>query len=196
MVETTLEEAYGKLLLSDLFTHIWFGDWEAYETAIEQIPEELVMELPFTDHYIREETALWRDNYFQIPGEYFIPPYLSSYFGKDEKEQERARQEVLCLVGDYDKFGFYYPLEQNEFPDHFGSVTAFITAALKSEIKAHEEGDAELASQLHNFRHHIYTTYLQKGIASMMTQCENRVSDPFFKAFLTFYQQSMEDIAK
>lgn len=194
MEQATLNETFGKLLLSDLFTSIWFGNWDEYESIISRLPVELVRNLPFHKHYDREETALWRDNHFLIPGPYFIPPYLSSYFGKTEEEQDEARQDVLCLIGEFDKLGFYYPLEQNEFPDHFGSVTAFITAALKEEVEASQSGDAELVEQLRTVQHEVYNTYLAKGIHKMLETCMSRLTDPFFKTFIPFYARGMEDI--
>ncbi|WP_217585776.1 molecular chaperone TorD family protein [Lentibacillus saliphilus] len=191
---STLEETYGKLLLSELFTSVWFGHWDDYEAVIGRLPEELVAELPFHEHYNREDTALWRDNYFQVPGDYFIPPYLSSYFGKGEEEQEQAKQDVLCLIGEFDKLGFYYPLEQGEFPDHFGSVTAFLTAAVKEEIKALEANDETLAEKLLTMQHNVYDTYMKQGIEKMLAHGETKWADPFFKEFLPFYGENMKDI--
>lgn len=195
IVNDEVEETYGKLLLAELFRTVWFGDWDSYDAIISGLPEELTEELPFHQHYNREDTALWRDNYFQIPGPYFVPPYYSSYFEKSEEGQEAARQEVLCLVGEFDKLGFYYPLEQNEFPDHFGSMTAFITAALKEEIKAIQARDTKLKEQLQEVQHRVYTSYIKKGIIQMLEDCDDRLSDPFFQAFMPFFAQRMKDIA-
>lgn len=194
MEQTTLDEVYGRLLLSDLFTSVWFGNWQEYEDIISKLPEALIDNLPFHKYYDPEETALWRDNYFQIPGPYFIPPYLSSYFGKSEEEQEKGRQDVLCLVGEFDKLGFYYPLEQDEFPDHFGSMTAFITAALKEEIKAVQSEDLELVEQVKMAQLNVYNLYLAKGAEKMLIQSEGKLADPFFKEFLPFYVETMKNI--
>lgn len=190
-----VEEVYGKLLLGELFRCVWFGHWDHYETIISGLPEELIENIPFHQYYDREETALWRDNYFQIPGPYFIPPYLSSYYGESAEDQEEARQEVLCLVGEFDKLKFYYPLEQDEFPDHFGSMTAFITAALKEEVKAIEVGDTELQEQLQEVQQRVYTSYLRKGIQTMRQTCDEEAFEPFFRSFIPFFAESMEDIA-
>src|SRR5690625_830800 len=96
-VTHTIEETYGQVLLSQLFTHIWFGDWDEYEETVNQLPADLLKEFPFHQYYERKETEQWHDNYFSIPGIYFVPPYLSSYQGKSEKEEVQAKQDLLCL---------------------------------------------------------------------------------------------------
>lgn len=194
MSQIVQEETYGKLVLCELFTSIWLGKWDNYEKIIAQVPEELVEEIPFHEHYEREETSLWYDNYFQIPGAYFIPPYLSSYHGQSGEEQERARQDVLCLIGEYEKFQFYYPLEEDVFPDHFGSVTGFITAILKAEVEAEQKEDLELSNQLKAIQRNIYTSYMKKGIKEMLEHAKGKVNDRYFQEFLYFYSESMEEI--
>src|SRR5690625_5375459 len=77
-MQYTIEETYGKLVLTQLFTHVWFGDWDHYEEAIDQLPDDLIEAFPFHRFYDREKVELWHDNYFSIPGSYFIPPYLRS----------------------------------------------------------------------------------------------------------------------
>lgn len=194
MNQATQEETYGKLILSDLLTNIWYGNWDKYEEILSQVPDALVRELPFHEHYDREETSLWYDNHFRIPGAYFIPPYLSSYNDQSQEAQEQARQDVLCLIGEYEKFGFYYPLEQEEFPDHFGSVTAFITAAINAEVKASQTGDEELVEQLKKLQRNIYTTHLKKNIHAMVEHAVTKTTDDFFRIFIPFYVQIMNDI--
>lgn len=161
-----------------------------------QLPEELVEEFPFHRYYDREETSLWYDNHFRIPGAYFIPPYLSSYNDHSAEAQEKSRQDVLCLIGEYEKFGFYYPLDQDQFPDHFGSITAFITATLKEQIKAIKKEDDELVSQLNDLKQQIYVRYLAKGIYEMTKQAKGKAIDLFFQQFLTYYAQNMKQICE
>lgn len=188
---TTLEETYGQVLLSQLFTHIWFGDWDKYEATVNQLPENLLKEFPFHKYYDRKETEQWHENYFSIPGNYFVPPYLSSYQGKSEEEEVQAKQDLFCLVGTFDKLGFYYPLEQEEFPDHFGSLTAFITAAASEEVKALEKDDYELANQLRETQYEMYHAYLEPGIEKLWKRNKNKLADPFFKEFIPYYIASM-----
>ena len=71
-----------------------------------QLPENLSEEFPFHQYYNREEISLWDDNHFKIPGAYVIPPYLSSYNDRGVEAQENSRQDVLCLIGEYEKFCF------------------------------------------------------------------------------------------
>lgn len=190
----TLEETYGQLLLSQLFTHIWFGNWEEYELTIDKLPVHLREEFPFHKHYNRDVTELWHDNYFNIPGVYFIPPYISSYGEKTEEAANKSRQDLLCLIGTFDKLGFYYPLEQNEFPDHIGSLTAFVAAALAEETKALEQNDQQLASDLRDSREELYFTYIKPNIQKMWKHNKRKLADPFFKQFIPFYIDSMEEM--
>lgn len=190
-MQYTLEETYGKLLLTQLFTHVWFGHWDRYEESIEQLPGELIEAFPFHAYYQREETKLWHDNYFSIPGDYFIPPYLSSY--NNSTDQEKVKQDLLCLIGAYDKVGFYYPLEQDEFPDHIGSLTAFITAAANEEIKAMEKDDFELAKQMNQLQVDIYYSYLEPTINKLWDNNKDKINDSFFKTFIPFYINAMEE---
>lgn len=194
MKQAVQEEIYGNLLLNELMTSIWFGNWEQYEKIMTQLPEELVEEFPFHQYYDREDTSLWYDNHFRIPGAYFIPPYLSSYNDQSAEAQEKSRQDVLCLIGEYEKFGFYYPLDQDQFPDHFGSITAFITATLKEQVKAMQVGDNELVEQLGDLKQQIYVRYLAKGIHEMTKQANGKTVDLFFQHFLTYYAGNMKQI--
>lgn len=194
MKQAVQEEVYGNLLLNELMTSIWFGDWDQYEEIMSQLPENLLEEFPFHQYYNREEISLWYDNYFKIPGAYFIPPYLSSYNDRSAEAQEKSRQDVLCLIGEYEKFGFYYPLDQDQFPDHFGSITAFITATLKEEIKAIQANDDELILQLNKLKQQMYVSYLAKGIFNMTEHAKGKVEDQFFQEFLTYYAQNMKQI--
>ncbi|MYL58995.1 hypothetical protein GLW20_15920 [Virgibacillus halodenitrificans] len=191
----TLEETYGNLVLCQLFTNIWFGEWNEYEKRMEEFPKEVSAAFPFHAHYDREETALWRENYFTIPGEYFIPPYLSSYYGKSEEQQEKARQDILCLIGEFDKLGFYYPLKKKEFPDHFGSLTAFFTAALNEQVKAIQQQDKETRSKLNELLIEVYRSYMKASLEKMLQHSTNKLSDPFFQAFIPYYVNNMQALA-
>ncbi|NBJ68711.1 MULTISPECIES: molecular chaperone TorD family protein [Clostridia] len=193
MFETQVE-TYGKLVLTQLFTHIWYGDWDKYEQIVNQLPKNLVDQFSFHTFYAREETKIWHENYFSIPGKYFIPPYMSSYRGKSENEEVDTKQDLLCLIGVYEKMGFYYPIEREAFPDHIGSLTAFITATLKEEMAALEEGDGNLANQLTNVRKELYDHYLVPCLNAIWRQHQNKFSDPFFRAFIPYYIETMEEV--
>lgn len=190
----TIEETYGKLVLIQLFTHVWFGDWDRYEESIEKLPNDLIEAFPFHKFYDRKETELWHDNYFSIPGPYFIPPYLSSYASKADEDQEKTKQELLYLIGAFDKVGFYYPLEMGEFPDHIGSLTAFISAAVKEEIKAREAKDNDHAEEMINLQQEIYNSYLGTAIHQLWGSYKDKINDPFFKEFMPFYMNAMDDL--
>src|SRR5699024_5320190 len=145
-------------------------------------------------HYDREESALWHENYFSIPGPHFIPPYLSSYTEKTENEQEKAKQDLLYLIGAFDKVGFYYPLEKDEFPDHIGSLTAFITAAAKKEIEATKKEKPELVKKINELKQKNNESYLRIAINELWSRYKNHIQDSFFKEFVPFYLNAMEDL--
>lgn len=191
---TAQAETYGKLLLIQVYTHIWYGDWDQYEQMIEQIPQKISHSLPFHPFYDRKEVSLAYDNYFVVPGDYFIPPYISTYRGQTEEAQQEARQNLLCLVGAFEKVGFYYPLEKDKFPDHIGSITAFIAALLHEEIKAYEQGNAELVESLQNLQKEVYEDYLHLALKRLWKHHEQTLDDPFFKHFLPYYMETVEMI--
>src|SRR5690625_2628436 len=193
-MQYTIEETYGKLVLTQLFTHVWFGDWDHYEEAIDQLPDDLIEAFPFHRFYDREKVELWHDNYFSIPGSYFIPPYLSSYTDKTEAAQDKVKQDLLCLIGAFEKVGFYYPIEKEEFPDHIGSLTALISAAAKEEIKARKFEEEKLAEEMNNHQKEINESYLSKALYHLQKNHASRIDDPFFKEFLPFYINAMEDL--
>ncbi|MEI3612235.1 molecular chaperone TorD family protein [Pseudogracilibacillus sp. SO30301A] len=189
-------ETYGKHLLTQIFTHVWYGDWDRYEDMINQIPEELARGLPFHPFYERKQTSFWYDNYFLVPGDYFIPPYVSSYRSKTKEDQHQAKKDLLCLIGAFDKVGFYYPLEQEEFPDHIGSITAFIAALLLEEINAYENSDEKLVKSLKSVKKEVYENYFQGCLEHISTFHLKKVEDPFFKKFLPYYMESIKEIIK
>src|SRR5690625_174329 len=191
---TTKVETYGKLLLTQLFTNIWYGHWDKYEETIEHLPIEMAHDLPFHPFYEPRKVKLAHENYFVIPGEYFIPPYVSSYYGKSEEEQQVARQDLLCLVGAYEKVGYYYPIEHDELPDHIGSITGFMTALLQEEINAHRKDDQELFKEIKNLQHEVYDDYLKTALDKINKYYSQKIDDPFFKRFLPFYTETMEMI--
>ncbi len=187
-----IEETYGRLMLANLFTQVWIGDWEGYEKTFSSIPEEIKVEFPFHSHYNREEVPMWHENQFSIPGDYFISPYMSSYYGKDEEEVDKAKQDLLCLIGMFEEMGFYYPLDKGEYPDHIGSLTAFLTAAIQEEAEALKAEDIEKAEKLRNLQKETYEKYMKPGLAKLEQVVEKRASHPFIKKFVPFYCTALE----
>lgn len=190
----TQVETHGKLLLSQLFTNIWLGEWDNYEQTISQLPDEITLNLPFHSHYDQREVKLAYENYFVIPGEYFVPPYVSAYYGKSESEQQTARQDLLCLIGAYEKVGYYYPAEIDELPDHIGSIIGFITALLREEIKATNENDTHLVTDIKKIQREVYEDYLRPGLNKMEKPLQITIDDSFFKNFMPFFYESLEMI--
>lgn len=183
----SLTERYGQLLLCQLFTQVWYGNWDEFEETIEQLPRELQDQFPFYKVYNREETEVWHENYFEIPGEYFIPPYLSSYQTDAINADHEMKEDLIHLITTFDKLGFYYPLEKDQFPDHIGSLTAFITATLAEEIKALQQSEVELIQQLQEIKEDIYKKYLKPAIERMWAENKHKVSDPFFEKFIPYF---------
>jgi|SRR5690625_546373 len=183
----SLTERYGQLLLCQLFTQVWYGSWDEFEETINQLPTEIQSQFPFYKAYDREETELWHENYFKIPGDYFIPPYLSSYQRKTINSENVMKQDLLNLITAFDKLGFYYPLEKDQFPDHIGSLTAFITATIAEEIKALHEREEDRVQHLQAIKEEVYEKYLKPGIDQMWEMNKHKISDPFFKRFIPYF---------
>lgn len=187
-----MEERYGKLALANIMTSIWFGDWDRYEEIMKEVPESVKAELSFHSSYKRDEVQLWHDNHFFIPGDHFVSPYFSSYIKNGEDEDAR-RHDLLCLIGLYEKTGFLYPLEKERFPDHFGSLTAFLSSVIQEEIKAEQEGDREYLKQLEELEADVLRQYIQPVIKPMLEIAEGKVKHSFFKEFLGFYGELMNE---
>lgn len=186
-----LEETYGKLALFNIMAHIWTGDWDNYEAIFEEIPASIVNEFPFHEHYKKDEVALWYDNYFVIPGDYFVSPYLSSYSTSDAEEYEKTKQDLLCLIGLYEKLGFYYPLDQELFPDHFGSLTGFLVSLIRVEIDAIQHQDEILYHQIKKLQRDVLTKYLHPQMAKLKKEASEKISHPFFTTFIDFFADSV-----
>jgi TorA maturation chaperone TorD len=189
-VETMMEERYGKLAIANIVTSIWFGDWNTYEEFMKDVPDSIKDELSFHSFYERDEVKLWHDNHFFIPGDHFVSPYFSSY-PKEGEDEEARKQDLLCLIGLYEKTGFYFPLEQDVLPDHFGSMTTFLSSILQGEIKAEQEGDHAYLQQLEEIEAEVLHKYIQPVIKPMLAAAESKVKHPFFKEFLSFYGDLM-----
>lgn len=185
-----MEERYGKLAIANIITSIWLGDWNRYEEFMKDIPEFMQDELSFHSFYERDEVQLWHDNHFFIPGDHFVSPYFSSY-PKEGEDEEARKQDLLCLIGLYEKTGFYFPLEHDRLPDHFGSMTAFLSSILQAEIKAEQEGNSEYLRQLEEIEADVLNQYIQPVIMPMLETAGSKVKHPFFKDFLSFYADLM-----
>ncbi|CAM3887424.1 molecular chaperone TorD family protein [Mesobacillus thioparans] len=187
-----MEERYGKLAIANIMTSIWLGDWDTYEAFMNEIPEGMRRELSFHSFYNREEVQLWYDNHFFIPGAHFVSPYFSSYTKKNEDEEAR-RHELLCLIGLYEKTAFYFPLEQDRLPDHFGSMTAFMNSILQGEIKAEKEGDMDNLQQLEEIEAEMLARFIKPVLKPLLDNADTKITLPFFKEFLSFYAGVMSE---
>ncbi len=187
-----MEERYGKLAIANIMTSIWLGDWDTYEAFMNEIPEGMRKELSFHSLYTRDEVQLWYDNHFFIPGDHFVSPYFSSYTKKSEGEEAR-RHELLCLIGLYEKTAFFFPLEQDRLPDHFGSMTAFMSSILQGEIKAEQEGDQDSLKQLEEIEAEMLNRYIKPVLKPLLDNAATKITLPFFKEFLSFYAEVMRE---
>lgn len=185
-----IEERYGKLALANILSAVWFGDWDRYEKIFNEMPDEIKAEFPFHQFYHREQVKLWYDNHFYIPGDYFVSPYFSSYTS-EEKDEDTRRQDLLCLIGIYEKTGFYYPLEKERYPDHLGCLTSFISSALQEEIKALQDGDSDYYGKLVGLEDDIRNNYIVPVLQPLMEQSNKKIDHLFFKTFIKFYAQTM-----
>lgn len=198
-----LEESYGRLALWNILSHIWLGEWDKYEAYFHEMPLEMKREFPFHVHYKKEEVSLWYDNYFVIPGDYFVPPFYSSYTGggstkyivgsrEEEILQEDAKQDLLCLIGHFERVGYFYPLEKNVYPDHFGSLAGFMVAAIREEIQGVSGGNSSLSEEMKALQQEILQKYLIPVEDKLKKSAEGKIMHPFFKTFLTYYHTAIQ----
>lgn len=191
MIETN-EQLYGQLALTNILASVWLGDWDRYEEIFAQLTEEMKEHFQFHSHYEREDVTLWHENYFNIPGDYFVSPYYSSYTIKKDGGEE-GKRNLLCLIGMYERLGFYFPLQQDLYPDHIGCLTTFLAAVLQEKIKAAELEDRELFDQLTSLEREIVKKYIIPVSVGMKHLGSTRMQNPFFEQFLPFYVDVMKE---
>lgn len=184
------EEQYGQLALTNILASVWLGDWDRYEAIFKQMDVEMTESFPFHSNYERENVALWHENHFSIPGDYFIPPYFSSYKRKNVIEEDR-RKELLCLIGSYEKMGFYFPLHQAMYPDHLGCLTSFIGAIQQEKIKAINSKDEELFQQLDKLEMETVRDYVLPVLEGMNGNALKQMKHPFFSEFIPFHYEML-----
>ncbi|MEQ6390120.1 hypothetical protein RZN22_12465 [Bacillaceae bacterium S4-13-58] len=199
-----LEESYGRLALWNILSQIWLGEWDEYEAYFRELPLEVKQEFPFHSHFKREEVSLWYDNYFVIPGDYFVPPYFSSYSGGDSREplvgssdgeflqEDDTKQELLCLIGHFERVGYYYPLEKDVYPDHFGSLAGFMVSAIREEIQSISNGNSNRSIEMKELQEEILVKYLIPVEDKLKKSAQERIMHPFFQTFLTFYHNAVQ----
>lgn len=192
----SVEETYGKLALWNILSHIWMGDWDNYETIFEEIPSQMKDAFPFHKHYKKEDVSLWYDNYFVIPGDYFVSPYHSSYTSGGGDAIEQTKKDLLCLIGLYERVGYFYPLEKEIYPDHFGSLTGFLVSAVREEIQALQNKDEELAEEMRKLQNEVLDKYIRPVLRKFRKEADSKITQPFFREFVDYYQQVMEDETK
>lgn len=191
-MDNRIELLQGKNVLTNILSSIWLGEFDKYEEIFNNLPDENKVEFPFHEHYERDEVKLWHENYFYIPGNYFVSPYFSSY-RQSEKDEIRRRQDLLCLIGLYEKLGFYYPLEKSLYPDHFGCILTFINSIIGEQIKALEENDEQLYEQLVRLEMETSGQYIFSIKRSLREESDKKISHAFFKEFLNFFDEIMTE---
>lgn len=189
----TQEEQYGQLALTNILASVWLGDWDRYEEIFKQMNEDMKANFPFHKLYDRGNVQLWHENHFYIPGDYFVPPYFSSYKGKNVSEEEK-KKDLLCLIGTYEKMGFYFPLHQGLYPDHLGCLTSFIGAIQQEKIKAMDLKDEELFRQLDKLEIETVRDYILPVLEAMIGNTLKQMKHPFFSEFIPFhYEMILEE---
>lgn len=188
-----LEVKSGMLALTNILSSVWLGDWDQYETILQDLPEEIKEQLPFHAHYNREEADLWHQNHFEIPGDYFVSPYYSTYSAKEKEDHEETNKELLCLIGIFEKVGYYYPLEKKMYPDHIGSLNVFLGSILREEIAAEKNEDHGYLKQLQELREEIVAPYLIPLERGIKKAAENKIENQFLKEFISYYAEFIEN---
>ncbi|MFO1443326.1 molecular chaperone TorD family protein [Bacillus sp. Bva_UNVM-123] len=183
----TMEELKGSLALANIMSVIWLGDWERYENIFAEMPIELREQFPFHQYYTHDEVAIWHENHFFIPGEYFISPYFSSYTSNRGQDVEERRKSLLCLIGHYEKMGFYFPLEKQLYPDHTGCIMVFLSSLLQEQIKAKHDADEELYFQLDELKSEILTDFIEPILSQLQKNSLNNAKHPFINEFLQYF---------
>ncbi len=193
MMKMTKEEQYGQLVLINILSCIWLGEWDRYEELFQNMDDKLKENFPFHSHYDQEDVKLWYENYFFIPGDYFVSPYFSSYIKKGHDEHEERKKDLLCLIGLYEKTGFLYPLEKEIYPDHFGCITAFLGSLIQESIKADVEKDEEYKRKLAELKQFVICNYILPILPTLQKNALTKVKHSFFKEFLSFYIKMMQE---
>lgn len=186
-------ELQGKRILANIFTAIWLGNWNQYEKIFKEMPDEMSAEFPFHRFYNRERVELWHENHFSIPGDYFVSPYFSSYSKKEQEEDDTRTKDLLCLIGLYEKTGFYYPLEKDLYPDHIGCLTAFLSSILFEQIKAIQEQDDLYSKTLIDIENEIVNQYIKPVLPRLLKEAKKKVDTPFLKEFLLYYSKMIKN---
>lgn len=182
-----LTKKYGQLLLSQLFTQVWYGNWKEFEETINHLPKELQNQFPFYEVYDREQTRIWHNHYFNTPGKSFIPPYLSSYQEESLKARNAIKKDLQVLFETFDKLGLHYSLDERDVSDHIGSFTALITVTISLEIKAMQQKDVILVEDLQEAKGEMCEKYLKPGIDKLWETYKHKIKDPFFETFIPYF---------
>ncbi|UII56816.1 molecular chaperone TorD family protein [Cytobacillus spongiae] len=182
------QEQQGKMAIANILSSIWLGEWNQYEILMNQIPKELQDQLPFHTYYDREQVELWYENHFFIPGKFFISPYLSSYKVNEGEGTESRKKDLLCLIQLYESMGFYYPLENDRYPDHLGCITLFLSALVNEQLENEENYNV-----LVDIEREIVKKHIQPVLQMVVTEGSNKLHHPFLREFLFFYKETIEE---
>lgn len=189
MIKTS-EEQLGLLALTNIMSSVWLGDWDTYEAIFEKMDDNLKAYFPFHNEYERENVKLWHDNHFSIPGRFFIPPYYSAYKRKNEHEEEK-KKKLLCLIGNYEERGYYFPLQQQLYPDHIGCMIGFIGAIQKEKLRLLDLNEFDEVNSLKELELDVAKNYVWPLLHSIRQR--GAFKHPFFEKFLDFSLQTFSE---
>lgn len=192
ILNDSLEVKNGMLALTNIFSSVWLGDWDQYEKILSEMPKELTTELPFHSLYDREEVDLWYQNHFVIPGDHFVSPYFSTYSAEKQGSNEETNKELLCLIGIYEKVGFYFPLEKKLYPDHIASLNVFFGSLMREAITAQTNDDQKYLKQLQEMQAEILNQYLLPLGNGLKNAANNKIYNQFLKEFVDYYADFLE----
>ena len=187
-----LDVKQGTATLVNILSTIWLGDWDQYESIIAKMPDDLKAQLPFSSHYNREEVDLWHQNHFTIPADHFVSPYFSTYSSEMSGNKEETNKALLCLIGIFEKVGFYYPLEQKLYPDHIASLNVFLGAILQKEISAEKSDNEEELKRLQEMRSAILNQYIRPLLIGIKNVAKSKIQNLFLTEFINFSADFLE----
>lgn len=185
----TIHELKGKQFVYGIFSALLLGQVERYRQVMENLPVDIRRQFPFHQDFEEEKVAAAYDNLFVVPGDYYIPPYYSSYAGQYKDNELEIREHLLCLIGLFERFGFYYPIEQEQLPDHIAMFFSFMQASLALEEKAWTDNDEKLAGQAQQLQKRFLDEFLHPWVPVLLSQVQKQEISPFFQKWGHYAQE-------
>lgn len=184
-----IHELKGKQFVYGLFSAILLGQVERYDQVMRELPVDIRKQFPFYQDFEKEKVTAAYDNLFVVPGDYYIPPYYSSYAGLYYDNELDLNENHLCLIGLFERFGFYDPIEQEQLPDHIAMFFSFMQASLALEVKAWTDDDEELAKQAQQLQKRFLNEFLHPWASVLLSQVQKQEISPFFRKIGGFAQE-------